>query len=128
MARQGIGPFFLPARSLREWLVSRWASRFFFVSAICVVALIPVFGGVVDTTKMSFLQRLPGALLGVVGPVAIFCLWLGMWIYWVRLDDSSQWPKRVWFLVLLFGFWYGSVLYYFVVYLQQMTRRGRPEV
>jgi len=129
MPRQGIGRFFLRNRVLRDdWLVSRRASRFFFISAICVIALIPVFAGAVDSTKMSFLHRVPWAILGIVGPVAIFVLWLGMWAYWVRLDDSSHWAKRAWFLVLLLGFWYGSVLYYFFAYLPQVTRRGRVEV
>jgi hypothetical protein len=72
---------------------------------------------------MTFLQRLPWGILGVVGPIGLFFLWLGMWRYWVRLDSSRVWVKRIWFPVLLFGFWWGSVLYFFSIYLPQTLRR-----
>jgi uncharacterized BrkB/YihY/UPF0761 family membrane protein len=124
MKFQRVGIFWLPSSLLRDdWLVSRLSMKLFFLSALLVIAMTPVFMGVVDTNKMTFLQRLPWGILGVVGPLGLFFLWLGMWRYWVRLDDSKRWMKRVSFAVLLIGFWWGSVLYFFLVYLPRMTRR-----
>ena len=129
MRLQRIGPFWLPSSWLRDnWLVSRSTPILFLLSAICVVALTPVFRGSVDPSKMSFWQRLPWGILGILGPIGLFFLWFGMWLYWVRLDDSNAWAKRVWFLVLLVGLWWGSCLYYFFVYLPQVIRKQRSRV
>ncbi len=128
MRLQRIGRFWLPGSWLTDdLLVSRWTPIFFLLSAICIVALTPIFRGSVDIEKMSFWMRLPWTILAIFGTFGLFFLWLGMWRYWVRLDDSSVWAKRVWFLILLVGFWWASCLYYFLVYLPQVIRRGRPE-
>ena len=125
MQFQRVGIFWVPSSWLRDdWLISRLSMKLFFLSALLVIAMTPIFMGV-DTTKMTLLQRLPWGILGVVGPLGLFFLWLGMWRYWVRLDDSKRWVKRVWFVVLLVGFWWGSVLYLFLVYLPRMIRRER---
>jgi len=124
--------------SVRPFALSRWvfqgdrlASRvyqiLFFASALMVLAMIPFFLGRVDPARMSFWPRLPWGLLGVFGPIGLFFLWIGMWCYWVKLDHSFVWLKRGWFLVLLFGFWYGSVLYFFFAYLPQVNRRLRAD-
>lgn len=120
-----VGFLVLPSFLLKDdWLISRLSMKLFFLSALLVVAMTPAFIGV-DTTKMTFLQRLPWGILGVVGPFGLFFLWFGMWRYWVRLDDSKAWVKRVWFVVLFVGFWWGSVPFYFLVYLPRMVRRSQ---
>jgi hypothetical protein len=86
-----------------------------------------MFMGRIDTTKMSFWMRLPWGLMGIVGPIGLFFLLLGMWRYWMRLDDSGPAAKRFWFFVLLVGFWYGSVLYFYSVYLPQVFRKSNSE-
>jgi hypothetical protein len=106
-----------------EWLATRQAAKLFFLSAILLLALTPVFLGWIDTAKMTFWMRLPWGILGVLGPIALFFLWLGMWRYWLRIDDSRAWVKRIWFLILLIGFCWGSFLYYFSVCLPQTIRR-----
>ena len=72
-----IGPLALFRRFRDDWLVTKQASWFFFLAALLTLALTPVFLGRVDTTRMSFWHRLPWALLGVIGPVALFFLWMG---------------------------------------------------
>lgn len=125
---QRIGIFWIPDSLLKEsWLISRRTSALFFLSAILVLGLTPVFMGQVDTTNMSFWHRVPWGLLGVLGPVGLFFLWFGMWRYWIRLDRSTPWLKRTWFLVLLLGFWWGSVLYYFAVYVPQVLSKQKTE-
>jgi hypothetical protein len=127
MRLQRVGIWWLPSSWLRDdWLISRRTTILFFVSAVLVIALTPVFRGM-DTTNLTFWQRLPWGILGIVGPIGLFFLWLGMWRYWVRLDRSSTWMKRIWFLVMLIGFWWGSVLYYFFAYLPQVMDKTRTE-
>lgn len=117
-----------PRNLLRdEWLVSTQASRLFLIAALCVIALLPFFLGLVDPDQMSFWRRLPWGLLGIVGPVSIFFLWIGMWRYWIRIDDSSVWSKRGSFLLLLLGVWYGATIYYFFFYLPQTSQKRNSE-
>lgn len=111
-----------------DWLISPIASKAFLFCTICVVALTPFFMGSIDTTKMTFWQRLPWGTLGLVGGPAIIFLWFGMWRYWMRVDHSNALSKRAWFLVLLLGFWWGSALYNLCVYLPQTIRRKRNEI
>jgi hypothetical protein len=111
-----------------SWLVTRGAANLFLIATVAVIALtVLLLFGKTDTNAMSLAARLPVALLGVVGPLALFFLWFGMWRYWVRLDRSSAWTKRFWFLVLLVGFWWGSCLYCCFVYTPQVLRRTRIE-
>lgn len=129
MEFQRIGPFWLPSALLRDdLLVSRAAATLFFVSTILLLALTPVFLSRVDPRGMSFWMKLPWEILAVIAPIGLFFLFFGMWRYWLRIDNSSKWAKRVWFLVLLLGMWYGSALYYFFAYLPQVMRRLRTEV
>jgi uncharacterized BrkB/YihY/UPF0761 family membrane protein len=120
-----IGPGAFLREFKDEWLVTRQAAKLFFLSAILLLSITPVFLGWIDTSKMTFWMRLPWGILGVRGTIALFFLWLGMWRYWLRIDDSRAWVKRIWFLILLIGFCWGSFLYFFSVYLPQAIRRGR---
>ena len=82
------------------------AAKLFLIATVAVTALTAVlFFGKTDTNAMSPEARLPLAVLGPVGPIALFFLWFSMWRYWVPLDRSSSGTKRFWFLVPLFGFW-----------------------
>jgi hypothetical protein len=112
-------------RLVDEWLLSSQAAKMFFGSTILVLALLPVFVGRVHPAEMPVWARTSWTLLGMAGTFALFLLWLGMWRYWVQLDDSKAYAKRLWFVVLLFGFWYGSCIYYYFVYLPQVIRRRR---
>ena len=125
MRANQIGPFALWTSFTDDWLVSRQAVRLFLISAVLVLLLTPTFFGWVDTSKMALFQRLPWGVLGIVGSIGLLFLWFGMWRYWLRLDHSSVWNKRLWFIVLLFGFWWGSCLYFFFSYLPGVARRAR---
>ena len=108
-----------------EWIVTRRAARLFFVASVCVLCLTPVFLGRVHTARMLFWERFPWGILGVAGPVAFFFLWIAMWRYWSRIDGSKGWIKRASFVVLLFGIWFGAVLYCGFVYFPQVRRNWR---
>ncbi len=116
-----IGPFGFYNKFRDDWLVSRRAMALFLLAALFVVATIPILFGRIDTAKLPHWANLPLGLEGVMGPLSIFFLWFGMWRYWVRLDNSSKLAKRLSFMLLLFGMFYGSALYYFLVYLPQVT-------
>jgi hypothetical protein len=112
-----------------EWLITRQAAKLFFTSAILVLASVPVvLGWKIDIEKMSFWPRVPFAIYFVLLPIAIFFLWFGMWRYWVRIDHASRRDRRMWFVILLVGFWWGSCLYCLFVYLPQTFNRARDEV
>ncbi len=54
----------------------------------------------------------PLGIFEIAGILSLFFVYFGMWRFWIRLDQSPKWLKRLWFLVLLIGFWWGSVLYF----------------
>ena len=122
MTLEKIGPMGLWNRFRDDWLITPQAAGLFFASTILVLALTPVFLGDVITANMPLWKRIPWSILGVVGPLALFFLWIGMWRYWARVDDSRAYAKRLWFLILLVGLWYGSCLYCYFVYLPQVMR------
>jgi len=104
-----------------DWIVTRRAAKFFLVSTILVVVL-TVLLGPLQTAKVTPLIRILGGILGITGALGTIFLWLGMWRYWSRIDNSNAWLKRFWFLVLLVGFWWGSCLYCWFAYLPQVFR------
>jgi len=106
---------------------SRPTAKIFGIAAIFVIAVLPVYLGLVDLTKMSLWQRFPWAILTILGPIGGFFIWLGLWRYWLRVDDSSRWMKRASFFVLLVGLWYGAIVYFLWVYLPQLSRKIKLE-
>ena|SRR5712692_4691019 len=121
-----IGPLGLLNLFKDQWLVSRQAAALFFLCTICVVRITPVFWGF-DTPRNWFWTKTSPDILGALAAIGSLLLWLGMWRHWVRIDNSRRWMKRIWFVVLLIGFSWGSCLYYFFGYLPQFLRRRRME-
>jgi hypothetical protein len=114
-----------------EWLVTKTACALFGASAVLVVVL---------TAGLSLLQGdMPGLLpnifwgtIGVLGTAGAFFLWTGMWRYWMRIDSSRRAMRRIWFVLLVVGIWFGAILYYLLVYLPAVRRNlnasaGGPE-
>lgn len=104
-----------------EWLRSSNAASIFVVCSAFTLALVPVLFGRVQRGGSFAYQAFWGSV-GVVGAPATILLWVGMWKYWAQVDDAGRWAKRFWFLILLVGLWYGSVLYCYLVYLPQRRR------
>lgn len=117
-----IGPLGLWNSFRDDWFITRQATRLFFCSTILTLALIPVGFGGVDTTKMTLWVRVPLGTFALVAIPALLFLEIGMWRYWARVDNSKAYAKRLWFLFLLFGLWYGSCFYCYFVYLPQALR------
>lgn len=120
----GLWGFSLARRIFREdRLASRGYAALFIICFILIVCLTLVVRSPIDFSKLPLWMRLPLALVTVSGIVGFSFMWVGMWWYWARLDDSGRWWKRFWFVVLLAGFWYGSIPYFLFVYLPQVFRR-----
>ncbi len=115
---------FIWSRLNDEWLVSRRASAYFAASTVVIAAMSTVWFVKIPIQDSGPLSRCFWAIVGVLAAVSIFFLWGGMWRYWMR-HDSSKISERVWFVLLVFGAWYGAVLYYLLVYLP--TRRERSD-
>ncbi len=106
-----------------DWLMSRSASAFFALSALIIVVMtVVIFANIESRTLGSVGNTLLG-IGGVFAAVGVFFLWGGMWRYWTRCDTSSLVGRRLWFLALAVGLWYGAILYYAFVYLP--SARGR---
>lgn len=108
------------------WLRTRQAARLFFIATLLVAAVTPQLFGWVKPLSMPIWVRILWSILVIVGTLALFFLWFGMWRYWVRLDRSTRVVKRLWFVALLFGFWYGSCFYYYFSYRPQVLRHQKP--
>lgn len=111
-----------------NWQVSRQALTLFCISTLFVVALGPIFFGLIYPAKQSRLERLLWGFEGVFGTISLFFLWFGMWRYWVRLDTSTTALKTASFFLLLVGLWFGAIPYCFFVYRPQVLNRtwARP--
>jgi hypothetical protein len=72
------GPFVFLNRFRDDWIVSRQAVRLFLVSVPFILALTPFLFGWVNVSKMTIWQGIAVGVVGVMGPIASFFLWLGM--------------------------------------------------
>jgi hypothetical protein len=112
-----------------EWLCGGSARLLFGAAAILIIAVTAALLWVVPALPENpgVLARFGMGILGVGGGLSIFFLWGGMRDYWTRCDSSSQWLRRLSFLLLLVGFCYGAIIYYLCVYLPKTApKTGRP--
>jgi hypothetical protein len=127
VAAEGMGRKHMTRYSLfrvfRDNLVTKSYLLIFLVSSVLFLLTIAMLEVSIDPLRMPVWYRIPFTLLGMLGVVGCVALWLGMWSYWLRFDCSKAFVKRLWFLILVIGFSFGSVLYFFFVYIPQVTRR-----
>jgi hypothetical protein len=116
------GPMKLWNRFRDDWIVTPIAARLFFGASILTIVIAPLLLGYVEPEGSKSINLFWG-IMGAISPFGVLFIWLGMWRYWARVDNSKRWVRRFWFVILLAGFWYGSVPYYFFVYLPQYFRR-----
>jgi len=106
-----------------DWLVTRQAAWLFGLSAVLQFVPLFVIEARVKVEQMPPHIRAPLGSAILLGLLGLVFLWLGMWRFWVRMDRSSKWMKRLSFGILLFGFWYGACAYYWLFYLPQVLRK-----
>jgi len=65
----------------------------------------------------NLLDAFPGfvsVLFGIWGfytGIGAMLLWIAMWVYWAVVERTSSRVRFGWFLVLLFGMYYGALIY-----------------
>ena len=109
-------------------LFFRWktAALFGIASALSLAAIVLRYTEI-NFSALSRPALVGLSLLGAAVAFGAFSLLVGMWFFWVKCDASPRWQRAVWFVILLFGFFYGAVLYYFVVYLPEVKKVLRTE-
>lgn len=118
-------PRYSPFRVFRDNLVTRTYLITFLLSSLLFLVTSAMLRMSIDPLGMPLWYRIPFTVTGMLGAIGSVVIWLGMWSYWVRFDCSNAWVKRFWFLVLLIGFFFGSVLYFLFVYVPQVAARTR---
>ncbi len=117
----------LTFETLDEFIISKRSAVLFGVSTLLTAAVTAMLiamnqHGVNDTNGLPFRLRLPIGIIGMLGTVGTIHIFFGMWTYWARLDRSGKVSRRMWFVILLLGWWFASCLYYYAVYLPQVIR------
>jgi hypothetical protein len=123
--------WWLRAWTIDDWLRSKRAARYFI---FCIVATLALTIYMYTASYVLYSADLHGYVYWTVeiavdslvaaGVIGQLTLWLGMWRYWVRLDNSDQGTKKIWFVVLLFGLWFGAIVYFFAIYRRQLAMSG----
>jgi hypothetical protein len=106
-----------------RWLASKAACVLFALSSLAVTLMTVAFALELVRDSGPFSETLWGAA-GVFAALSVFFLWSGMWRFWTKLDHSSSFARRCWFVVMLIGFWYGAILYFLFVYIPHVGRRS----
>jgi len=106
-----------------NWIQTQQAVRLFVAAIVLVLGLTAIEVSHIDIERTSLLLRLPLTIVGLLGILSLFFLWIGMWRYWIRLDSSRTWPKRISFALLLLGFWYGACVYCLLIYIPQVNSK-----
>jgi hypothetical protein len=104
-------------------LFLRWKTAALFgIAAALSLGAIVFRSTDIDFNALSHPTLVALSLLGAAVAIGGFSLLIGMWFFWVKCDASPRWQRVGWFFILLFGFFYGAVLYYFVVYVPKVRK------
>ena len=116
------------SNAVTGWVVTGTGPLVMLLSAIAIMsvtAYLYVLGALhfndYRLQHSSALLRDGTNLLGMLGAVGGVIIYFSMWFYWAQIDRSRRNTKRFWFFVLLLGLWYGSCLYYFLIYRPQVN-------
>ena len=118
----------LSRQANQTFFLASWATMAVFVA--CLFMLYWQFNYLLSgrPTPLRFpLVRLLLGLVGLLGGAGGAILVSAMGRYWRYYDNSSQHAKRFWYWVLVLGLNFGSCLYYFSVYRNQIQRSSVPD-
>jgi len=82
-----------------------------------------------DAPNVNLLDLLPkpftvlAVVIGTYTGLGAIFLWGVMWVYWIAVERGSLGARLGWFLMLLFGLYYGSLVYSFVVWRNALERK-----
>jgi hypothetical protein len=89
------------------------------LALIFLIAFTPLFDTINANAASRIGFQIISACVGAVGTLAGLVLFLGMLAY-LLLRDRSSW-RVGWLIVFLFTAWFGSSIYFFVVYRKQVA-------
>jgi hypothetical protein len=109
-----------------RWISGRTAARLFIFSASLIAAWTVTYFvagrySLWANPRSSGLQAVWTVLDVAQVPAGLF-LWYGMLRFWVRLDDSRAWIKRLSLVAMIVGFWWGASVYCLVVYVRRASK------
>jgi hypothetical protein len=119
--------YFLWRHISDEWITSKTAACMLGASATLSIALTPVFWGDVRIVNYGLWNRVLWGSVGILTPASIFFNWFGMWRYWARNDTSGTFARRLSFILLIVGVWFGAAIYYAAVYLPQVRQNWKRQ-
>jgi len=106
-----------PAHQIGALLGSRAASYVFLAAGVDLFALTPVFSRRIDTTGLSGEILFAWTVFCTISLVLLIFLWFGMWWHWLVIGRYHSSARKIWFVILLCSLWWGSAIYYLLVYL-----------
>jgi hypothetical protein len=86
-------------------------------ASVDLFALTPVFSRRIDTTGLSGGILFAWAFFGAISVALLIFLWFGMWWHWLVIGRYHARARTIWFAILLCALWWGSAIYYLLVYL-----------
>ena len=116
-----------PGGFVWKWLPDRavvsLTSAILFGLASSIIVVVTVITAEVNRRDDVFLHKdAILALAGALAALSVVFLWGGMWTYWVDWDTSPTATKRLWFVIMVCGVWYGAIAYFLAVYVR--TRKS----
>jgi hypothetical protein len=117
-------PSFLCSRRVSE--VFRFAAYWMIAVALFLIIMVILSYDRTSPSVMAWLSlRVVGGILGIVGAFAALTIFVGMLAYLFTCDRSSS--KLGWMIVFFLTAWFGSSLYFFLVYERQLAAGKHPK-
>jgi hypothetical protein len=118
-----------PVPSLVIWASASWMVSLTALTVISVV-LCMIYGP--SNPDVNILRMLPVPIAylvivwGVYTGFGAVGLWIGMWIYWAKLEKSPFRVRAGWFTLLMLGMHYGALIYAIYVWRKGIFQAPAP--
>jgi hypothetical protein len=112
-----------PIPAFLVWLIASWATSLAAFTGFAIAVW--VIWGNPDHNLLDAFPGVVSILFGVWGVytgAGALLLWVTMWVYWGVFERRSFGTRMGWFFTLLFGVYYGALLYAFVLWRKGAVR------
>ncbi len=109
-----------PIPAVLLWLMASWAISLTVFTGLGIG--IWIIWGEPDHNLLDAFPRFVSTIFGIWGlytGIGAMLLWIAMWVYWAVAERTSSSVRTGWFFALLFGMYYGALVYAFLLW-----RRG----
>ena len=111
--------------SSRAYTLFRFSAWWMVLLAGFLIMMVSVYDRIFSNDVTRTVFQVLGGCLGIVGAFAGLVIFFGMLIYMFLCDPSSGGRKTLWLLAFFFTAWFGSSLYFFLVYRKQVPQRAK---